>query len=100
MVIKEDLYKNDSIKDLKKEYKNEIEKLEEASIEYMGESDLKIPKTETPAIWKNLAKQSAYPYEYFNSIDDYQKPVENLKKKVFFKILMIFEKYIPEKQMS
>ena len=26
----------------------------------------------------------AYPYEYFNNIDDYQKPVDNLKKEDFF----------------
>ena len=26
----------------------------------------------------------AYPYDYFNSIDDYQKPVNNLKKEDFF----------------
>ena len=29
-------------------------------------------------------KKLAYPYEYFNSIDDYQKPVNNLKKEHFF----------------
>ena len=26
----------------------------------------------------------AYPYEYFNILDDYQKPVDNLKKEDFF----------------
>ena len=26
----------------------------------------------------------AYPYEYFNSIEDYQKPVNDLKKEDFF----------------
>ena len=29
----------------------------------------------------------AYPYEFFNSNDDYQKPVTDLKKKDFFSIL-------------
>ena len=29
-------------------------------------------------------KKVAYPYEYFSSIDDYQKPVDNLKKEHFF----------------
>ena len=29
-------------------------------------------------------KKVAYPYEYFNSIEDYQKPVDNLKKEHFF----------------
>ena len=31
-----------------------------------------------------LTKKLAYPYEYFISIDDYQKPVDNLKKEDFF----------------
>ena len=50
----------------------------------MGENDLKILKTEVPDRWKYLTKKLAYPYEYFNSIDDYQKPVDNLKKEDFF----------------
>ena len=31
-----------------------------------------------------LTKKLAYPYEYSNSIDDYQKPVVNLNKEDFF----------------
>ena len=31
--------------------------------------------------WQFLKKKLAYPYQYFNSIDDYQKPVDNLKKR-------------------
>ena len=50
----------------------------------MGENDLKILKTGFPDMWKYLTKKLAYPYEYFNSIDDYQKPVDNLKKEDFF----------------
>ena len=50
----------------------------------MGENDLKILKTGFPNKWKYLTKKLAYPYEYFNSIDDYQKPVDNLKKEDFF----------------
>ena len=50
----------------------------------MGENDLKILETEFPDKWKYLTKKSANPYEYFNSIDDYQKPVDNLKKEDFF----------------
>ena len=50
----------------------------------MGENDLKILKTGIPDKWKYLTKKLAYPYEYFNSIDDYQKPVNNLKKEYFF----------------
>ena len=37
-----------------------------------------------PDNWKFLTKKSAYPYESFNSLDDYQKLVDNLKKKEFF----------------
>ena len=72
-----------TIKNLKKYYPEEIENLEEALLNYMGESDLKILKTGFPDEWKYLTKKLAYPYEYFNSIDDYQKPVNNLKKTLF-----------------
>ena len=50
----------------------------------MGENDLKILKTGFPDKWKYLTKKLAYPYEYFNSIDDYQKSVDNLEKEHFF----------------
>ena len=50
----------------------------------MGENDLKILKTRFPDEWKYLTKKLAYPYEYFNSLGDYKKNVENLKKKYFF----------------
>ena len=73
-----------TIKDLKKDYPDEINELEEALLNYMGENDLKIFKTGFPDKWKYLTKKLAYPYEYFNSIDDYQKPVDNLDKKDFF----------------
>ena len=40
-------------------------------------------KTEFPENkWKNLSNKLVYPNE--DSIDDYQKPVNNLKKKDFF----------------
>ena len=73
-----------TIKDLKKDYQEEIKKLEEALFDYMGENDLKSLKTGFPNKWKFLSKKLAYPYENFNSIDDYQKPVNNLKKEHFF----------------
>ena len=69
---------------MKKYYPEEIKNLEEALINYMGENDLKILKTGFPNKWKYLTKKLAYPYEIFNSIDDYQKPVDNLKKEQFF----------------
>ena len=84
VLITEDKFKNDSIKDLKKDYSNEIKNLEEALLNYMGENDLKLLKTRFPDEWKYLTKKLAYPYEYFNSIEDYQKPVNNSKKEDFF----------------
>ena len=73
-----------TIKDLKKNYPEEIKCLEEALLNYMGENDLKILKTGFQDKWKYLTKKLAYPYEYFDCIDDYQKPVDNLKKEDFF----------------
>ena len=73
-----------TIKNLKKYYPEEIENLEEALLNYMGENDLKILKRGFPDKWKYLTQKLAYPYEYFNSIEDYQKPVDNLKKEHFF----------------
>ena len=84
MLITEDKYKNDSSKDLKKDYPDKINELEEALLDYMGENDPKILKTGFPDKWKYLTKKLAYPYEYFNSVEDYEKPVDNLKKEHFF----------------
>ena len=78
------LLEDKTIKDLKKDYPNEIENLEEALLNYMGENGLKLLKTGFPDKWKYLTKKLAYPYEYFDSIDDYQKPLDNLKKEDFF----------------
>ena len=75
---------NKTIKDLKEDYPKEIKNLEEALLDYMGENDLKILKRGFPDKWKYLTKKLAYPYEYFNCFDDYQKPVNNLKKEHFF----------------
>ena len=50
----------------------------------MGENDLKVLKAGFPDKWKYLTKKLAYPYEFFNCIEDYQKPIENLKKENFF----------------
>ena len=73
------------MQDLKKYYPNEIEKLEESLLIYMVENDLKLLKLEFPEKWKYLTKKLAHPYEYFNTINDYQKPVDNLKKEIFFR---------------
>ena len=70
--------------DLKEDYPNKIEKLNEALLNYMGENDLKILKTEFPEKGKYSTKKLAYPNEFFNCIEDYQKFVDNLKKEDFF----------------
>ena len=41
-------------------------------------------KKEFPDKWQFLNKKLAYPYQSFNSIDDYRKPVDKLKKEDFF----------------
>ena len=84
-----------TIKDLKKYYPDKIKNLEEALLNYMGENDLLILKTGFPDKWKYLTKKLGYPYGYFNSIDDYQKPVDNLKKEDFFsksKMIILMKK--------
>ena len=60
-------------------------KLEEVLLFYMGEKDLKTLKTETTDNrWEYFSEKLTYPYEYFNILDDYQKPVDNLRKEDFF----------------
>ena len=79
------MYNNISIKDFRKDYPDEIIKLAEASNIYVGENDPKILKT--PFLdnkWNFSTKKLAHPFEYFNSLDDYQKPVDNLEKEDFF----------------
>ena len=53
-------------------------------VKNLDEDDFKILKKEFPDKWQYLYKKLAYPYQYFNSIDDYKKPVNNLKKEDFF----------------
>ena len=53
-------------------------------VKNLDENDFKMLKKEFPDKCQYLNKKLAYPYEYFNSIDDYQKPVDNLEKKDFF----------------
>ena len=84
-IVIEMVEEDKTIKDLKKDYPDKIKKLEEALLDYMGENDLKILKTEFPDKWKYLTKKLAYPYEYFNSINNHQKTVDNLEKENFFR---------------
>ena len=53
-------------------------------VKNLHDNDFKLLKKEFPDNWQYLNKKLAYPYEYFNSIDDYKKPVDNLEKKNFF----------------
>ena len=75
--------KDRTIEDLRKDCPDEIEKLKQLVKNNMSENDLKIFKTELPDKCKFFSKKLTYPFEYFNSIDDYQKPVEILKKEDF-----------------
>ena len=68
------------MKDLKNDYPDKITNLEETLLNYMRENDLKTLKTRFPDKWKKLTKKLSYPYEHFNSIDVYQKLVDNLRK--------------------
>ena len=52
-------------------------------VKNINEDDFKTWKKKFPDKWQNLNKKLAYPYEYFNSIDDYQKPVNSLNKEDF-----------------
>ena len=46
-----------------------------------------ILKKEFPDKWHYLNKKLAYPYECFNNFDDHKEPVNNLRKKEFFRKL-------------
>ena len=53
-------------------------------VKNLDEEDFIILKKEFPDKGQYLNKKLAYPYQYFNCIDDYKKPVDNLKKEDFF----------------
>ena len=50
----------------------------------LDEDDFRILKKEFPDKWQYLNKKLAYPYECFNTIEEYKKPVDILKKENFF----------------
>ena len=52
-------------------------------VKNLDEGDFKILKKDFPDKWQYLNKKLAYPYQYFNRINDYPKPVDNLKKEDF-----------------
>ena len=53
-------------------------------VKNLDDDEFKILKEEFPDKWQFLNKKLAYPYEYFNSIDDYKEPVNKLKEEDFF----------------
>ena len=53
-------------------------------VKNLDNDDFVILKKEFLDNWQYLDKKLAYPYEYFNSNDDYNKTVYNLKKENFF----------------
>ena len=62
-----------------------MENLEEALNNYVCENALEILETDLPDNrWKNLTQKLAYPHEYFKSLGDYQKSVQELQKGDFF----------------
>ena len=72
-----------TIEGLKKDYTGKNEKMEEAVNNYITGTYFKNLKTEIPGKWKYPKKNLAYPYEYFNIFDDYHKPNNNFKKRLF-----------------
>ena len=70
-----------SIEDLKKDFPNEIGEIQEALANYISENDRQILKEQFPDFWQYLNKKIAYPCDYFDSIEDSQKPINNLQKK-------------------
>ena len=90
ILIKKYRHDDDSTKHLKKDYPEKFIKLEETSLNYMDENELKVLKEEFPGNrWKFSTEKLAYPYEYFNCLDDYETPVDNLKNEDSFSNLKI-----------
>ena len=54
------------------------------SVKNLNEDDFKTLKKEFFDKWQYLIKNLAYPYEHVISIDDFKRPVDNLKKEDFF----------------
>ena len=72
-----------TINDLIKIYPGKIGKVEETLINYISQNDPKFLKTEFPDKRNYLSEKLAYPHWCFNSINDYQNPVNKLKKEDF-----------------
>ena len=50
----------------------------------LGKDDFGILKREVPDKWEDVLRKLAYPHNCFESINDYQKPVNKFKKEYFF----------------
>ena len=85
-IVNQIIEEDKTCKDLKKDYPDKIKIVEKALLNYMGENDLKMLKTQFPIKWKYSTKKFAYPYEFFNCIEDYQRAIRNLKKDFFSKL--------------
>ena len=55
--IVDEIVEDKTIKNLKKDYPDKVEKLEEVFLDYMGENDRKNLKSEFPDKWKHLTKE-------------------------------------------
>ena len=79
--------KNRTFGGLKIDIPDEIGKFEDALNKYMREENLKILKTYSPDKRKFLTKKLTYSYEYFNTIDDYQKLGNHFQNEDIFRKL-------------
>ena len=52
-------------------------------VKTLDDDDLKILKKEFPNRWIDSIEKLAYPYEYFNCLDEYQKPLKKFKERRF-----------------
>ena len=59
-----------NLADIKKDYPEKISILKETLIFYRSKNDRKFLKTEFLDEWKFLIEKLAYPYEYFNCLED------------------------------
>ena len=71
---------------MKKKFPDEIETLEEALNIYISENSFTFLKTDFSDRGQYSCEKLPYPYEQFNNLDDYQKPVRKIKKGFFFTI--------------
>ena len=69
---------------MRKDFPGEISNLEEALLNYIGENDLSLMKTEFPDKNKYLTEKMHIHMKYINTLDDYKKLDNNLKKQDFF----------------